>query len=141
MEGERRLADGIPARLTPQEGRKFGLTVGIAFLVLGGISHWRGHTVAPLVLWSIGGLLTAGGLLIPGQLSGVHRAWMGLSHLLSKVTTPLFMGLVYFLVITPMGLLMRMFSRNPMVHRPDAAGYWVVRKPDPDQANSLTRQF
>jgi hypothetical protein len=141
MEGERRLADRIPARLSPREGRKFGLTVGIAFLVLGGISHWRGHQIAPLVLWTMGGLLAAGGLLLPGQLGGVYRAWMGLSHLLSKVTTPLFMGLVYFLVITPMGLLMRIFGRNPMVHRPGEAGYWHVRKPDPDQANSLTRQF
>ena len=34
MEGERRLATGIPARLSPAEGRKFGLTVGVAFLVI-----------------------------------------------------------------------------------------------------------
>ncbi len=141
MEGERRLENRIPARLTPEEGRKFGLTVGGAFLLLGAISHWRGHTITPLVLWGLGGALTAGGLLVPAHLGIVHRGWMGLSHVLSKVTTPIFMGIVYFLVITPMGMVMRLFGRNPMVHRAKGASYWIARQPDPNQSESLTRQF
>jgi hypothetical protein len=135
------LADGIPARLSPKEGRKFGLTVGVAFLVLGGISRWRGHDTAPLVLWSLGGLLTVAGAVIPGQLGGVFRAWMGLAHLLSKVTTPIFMGVIYFVVIAPMGLVMRAFGKDPLAHRATATGYWITRTPDPDKANSLSRQF
>lgn len=135
------MADGIPARLSPAEGRKFGLTVGIAFLVLGGISWWRGHDVAPQVLWTLGGALAAAGVVIPGYLGGVFRAWMGLAHLLSKVTTPIFMGVIYFVVITPMGVLMRLFGKDPLLHRASGTGYWATRTPDPDKANSLGRQF
>ena len=141
MEGNGRLAEAVPARLTTAEGRKFGLTVGIAFLLLGGISRWRGHELAPIVLWSLGGALTLGGVLVPSLLGPVYRAWMKLALLLSKVTTPIFMGAVYFLVITPMGALMRLAGRNPLKHRPTSAGFWVAREPRPDQAESLRRQF
>lgn len=140
------MADGIPAGLnqppfTAKDGRKFGLTVGAAFALLGAVSRWRGHDVAPLVLWSLGGALLAGGALIPAYLGGVFRAWMGLAHLLSKVTTPIFMGVIYFVVIAPMGIAMRLFGRDPLAHRATGTGYWVTRTADPDKANSLSRQF
>lgn len=141
MEGEWRLATGIPARLTPAEGRKFGLLVGGAFLLFATISWWRGHDVAPLVLGGLGGALTVLGLAIPGRLGPVYRAWMGLAHLLSRVTTPIFLGIVYFLVITPMGWLLRLLKGNPLVHRPGDTGYWAKREPNPDPSRSLTRQF
>jgi hypothetical protein len=134
------LAEGIPARLTPAEGRKFGLTVGLAFLVLGGISHWRGHNIAPYVMWALGGSLTLGGLVAPVALSPVHKAWMGFAHQLSRVTTPLFMGLVYFVVLTPIGWVVRLVSRNPLQHAAGAAGYWRPRA-DGDQRSTLGRQF
>ncbi len=141
MERDGRLAEAIPTRLTTAEGRKFGLTVGIAFLLLGGVSRWRGHDMVPLVLWSLGGALTLGGLLVPSLLGPVYRAWMKLALLLSKVTTPIFMGAVYFLVITPMGALMRLVGRNPLKRHAAGSGYWIAREPRSDQSESLRRQF
>lgn len=141
------MADAVPARLTPtppftaRDGRKFGLTVGVAFVVFALISRWRGHEVAPLAMASIGGALVLGGLAIPTRLGPVYRAWMHLGLLLSKVTTPLFMGLVYFLVITPMGLIMRMFGRNPVRHEAKDGSYWVVRTPPADPAERMRHQF
>jgi hypothetical protein len=135
------LATGIPARLTPREGRKFGLTVGAAFLVLAAISRWRGHDIAPWVMGGLGGLLVAAGLLLPGRLTPVHRGWMRLGLALSKVTTPIFMGLVYFAVLTPTGLLIRLFGRNPLRAREVARSFWVVRSAEKNAPESLTRQF
>ncbi len=142
MEGDVGLADGIPARLSPAENRKFGLTVGTAFAVLGAISRWRGHDTAPYVLWSLGGALIAGGLLLPAQLDVVRRGWMGFAHALSKVTTPIFMGVVYFLVLTPMGVVRRAFGHNTLIHRASLEqGYWVTRTPRPDADEAMRRQF
>ncbi len=93
------------------------------------------------MLWSLGGLLTAGGLVIPAQLGGVFRAWMGLAHLLSKVTTPIVMGVIYFVVITPMAIRMRDFGKDLLAHRATATGDWLVGTPDPDTARSRSRQF
>ncbi len=92
MEGDLRVAVGIPARLTAREGRRFAFTVGTAFLVLAAISAWRGHTLPPRVLGALGGALLLAGLVVPGRLSRVHRAWMGLALALSKVTTPIMIG-------------------------------------------------
>jgi hypothetical protein len=133
------LAHGIPARLTPAEGRKFAFTVGAAFAVLGGVLWWRSHPTAATVLGTVGGTLGVLGLAVPAQLGPLQRAWMGLAHLISKVTTPIFMGVVFFVVITPIAFAMRLFGKRPMrVAR--AASYWVPRDPAKTRGD-LTRQF
>lgn len=130
----------VPARLTRSEGRRFGLVVGGAFLVLGGVLRWRGHSVAPVVLWSVGGALLAGGLLIPGSLGPVHRAWMQLALAISRITTPIFMGLIYFGVFTPLGVVRRLLGRNPL-ERPRGDSFWVPRTPEAGRRSDLKRQF
>ena len=116
---------GISARLTAREGRKFAFTVGIAFLVLGAISAWRGHVILPRILWALGGVLLLAGLLIPGRLTEVHRLWMGVANVLSKVTAPITVGAAYFLLLTPIGSLLRVFGRNPLRHRERNGGFWA----------------
>jgi hypothetical protein len=111
--------------LTAREGRKFAFTVGIAFVVLGTISAWRGHHLPPKILWSLGGVLLLAGIVVPGRLSGVNRAWMGLATAISKVTAPIMVSAVYFLVLTPIGLVARLLGRNPMRHRDRQGGFWM----------------
>jgi hypothetical protein len=139
------LAHRVPAGLTPAEGRKFGLTLAIAFGVLAGISAWRGHGIAPYVLGSLAAAFGLAGLLIPGRLGPVFRGWMRFGLLLSKVTTPILLGVVYFLVITPIGFLLRLLGKNPLRHRLGGEGegsYWVRRSPDGSGgAERMRRQF
>ena len=98
--------------------------MGAAFLVLGAVSRWRGHELPPRVLWTLGGALLVAGLVFPGHLSGVHRSWMALASAISKVTAPIMIGAVYFLVLTPAGLLMRVAGRNPIRQREHDGGFW-----------------
>ena len=135
------MAEAIRARLTPREGRKFGLTVGAAFLVLAAISRWRGHATAPWIMGTLGALLLLAGTLLPGRLTPVYRAWMRLGLALSKLTTPIFMGLLYFVVLTPTGMVMRLAGRNPLKAREAEGGFWRRRPASKDEAESLTRQF
>ena len=125
--------------MTPSEGRRFGFTVGTAFGLLAVIGLWRGHLVVPGVLAAAGGCLVLAALAIPGRLGPVYRIWMGGAHAISRVTTPIFLGIVYLLVLTPAGLLMRLLGRNPLRHEESETGYWKVR--DPGQRSSLDRQF
>lgn len=132
------MADRIPARLTTAEGRKFGLTVGIAFLVFAAIALWRQRQTAEFVLGSLGAALVAGGLVVPTRLGPVQRAWMRLAHALSKVTTPIFMGVVYFVVLSPIGIVMRAMGKSPLARVKPGDSAWIVReKPSSD----LRRQF
>jgi Saxitoxin biosynthesis operon protein SxtJ len=135
------MATGIPARLTREEGRKFGLTVGVAFLAFSGLLGWRGRLLAALVFAAIGCVLVLAGLLIPTRLGPIHRAWMGLAHGLSRVTTPIFMGVVYFLVLTPTGWIMRRFGQNPIRHSLSEGSFWLRKTAEEDRRGKMEHQF
>lgn len=124
--------------MTPGEGRKFALTVGGAFIALAGLMVWRGHLRLAVVAGALGVLLVLAGLVIPARLGPVYRAWMKLAELISRVTTPVFMGVMYYLVIAPSGFLMRTFGSNPIRRAQDSPSYWVRRE---KRRSDLTRQF
>lgn len=140
MEGDRDLATGIPARLTAAQGRRFGLTVGIAFLVIAGILLWREYYKTAIVLGSLGGVLVLAGLLVPTHLGPVERGWMKLAHAISKVVTPIVMGIMYLVLLTPFGIGRRLFGGNPLEHSPGEQGFWSAR-PSERRRSNLSRQF
>ena len=135
------MAHEVPARLSPAEGRKFGVQVGLAFLLLAAFLGWRGRTSAAPWLGGVGGLLVVAGLAVPRLLGPVYRAWMGLAQALSKITTPVFMAVVFFLVVVPIGWLMRMFGRNPLMHHGSDGGYWMPLTGDAATPRNMERQF
>ena len=140
MAGERRLETRVPARLSPAEGRRFGLTVGTAFLVLGALLAWRGRAVAPGAV-VVGTLLIAAALVAPSRLGPLRRAWLAVGEGIGKVTTPLFLGIIYFGAIAPIGLLLRAFHRNPMKRRRLATTAWVPRTAETRSRRDMERQF
>ena len=135
------MARRVQAGLEAREGRKFGLTVGTAFGVFGGIALWRGHELAAPVLWALGGLLILGAALFPAQIKPVERVWMAAALQISKVMTPIVMGIVYFLVLTPIALLVRSAKGNPLVHGGGGRGYWHIKGDGQDAKSDMRRQF
>jgi hypothetical protein len=93
-----------------------------------------------LVTGTLGTLLVLAGLIVPGHLSPVYKGWMQFGLALSKITTPIFMGIVYYLVITPSGLLKRLFSKNEMARPRTAPSYWAERAVG-ERHGDLKRQF
>jgi hypothetical protein len=126
--------------LTSAEGRRFAFTVGAAFVALAAIAWWRGRPSVLAVFGTIGVLLILAGLMIPTRLGPIQRAWMGLAHLLSKVTTPIFLGIVFFIAITPMGWLKRLFGSRPLRRAPGSSA-WITRAPDARRSLDMQRQF
>lgn len=137
------MAQPVPARLskdyTAAAGRKFGFTVGIAFGVISAISWWRDDPRVFVVLASLAGVVMLAALVVPEQLRVVDDAWMRLALLISKITTPIFMGIIYFVVLTPVGVLRRAFGKNALVHRAGPHGLWADRSTTPP--SSLERLF
>ena len=134
------METGIPARLSSAEGRKFGVTVGVAFLAFAGLLYfWRHRETAGAILGALGALLVVAALLVPTRLGPLQRAWMGLAHAISKVTTPVFMGIVFFVVMTPIGLLMRLLGRRSLVHREQGGSFWAA--PVSGGRSDMERQF
>jgi len=130
----------IPPSPTVREFRRFAGTVGVAFLGLGGVLYWRGRAGAATALALVGAALVAAGVLVPGRVGPVYRGWMALALAISRVTTPVFMGLLYFGMFAPLGVAMRLFGRRPLARRREASTFWVDR-PVGARRGDLRRQF
>ena len=128
---------------TAARGRKFALTLAIAFAVLALISLWRGRQTPPLILGGLAMILAIAGFAVPSKLGPLESAWMKLAHMLSRVTTPIFMGIVYFVVLTPIGFIRRSVGANPLIHKAERESYWIARAtPDAGKQRSrMERQF
>ena len=135
------MAEGVPARLTPAAGRKFGLTLGFAFGAIGALLYWRGKPARAMVAFTISGLFILAGLAIPTHLGPVERAWMGLAHMISKVTTPIFMGVVYFVVMMPIGMIRRMLGSPISPERERTPSRWMPHTPAEPLGEQMERQF
>ena len=136
------LATGISAQLSPAELRRFGVTVAIPLVLLAALAVWRGHTILPALLGGLAAALGGLALLAPGLLSPIHTLWMGGVHALAWVNTRVLLGLVYFLIMTTTGVVMRLMGRDPLDRRlRDRPSYWVERTQHPDPKGSMERRF
>ena len=106
--------------------RKFGVVVGGFLFVLGSLLFaWRHRTTAGAVLAIAGAILLLLSAVAPSLLAAPHRGWLKFSHVLGTVNGFLFLSIVFFLVLTPLGLLLRLFGRNELRRRgPAPASMW-----------------
>jgi len=95
--------------------RDFGLVTGAIVAALFGVFFpWVFERAFPLWPWVILGLLGGWALVAPNSLRPVYRGWMRIGLLLSKITTPIVMGLVFLVIFIPVGLVMRVMRRDPL---------------------------
>jgi hypothetical protein len=125
-----------------RELRKFGLTVGGIFLLLGVVSWYRGHEIPPRVLWTLGVLLVGPALVAPRWLGPVERGWMGMAAVLGAINSRIILGVLYYVVLAPVGLVMRRF-RDPLDRRLDDGRptNWIKRPPEPVDPARYEQQF
>lgn len=121
--------------------REFGLTTGGIIAVLFGLFvPWVFERPIPRWPWVIAGVLAAWGLVAPMSLQPVYRGWMKFGLLLSKVTTPIIMGIVFYLVVTPMGIVRRLTGNDSLARRFDGSASYRVPSPKPP-AKNLEKPF
>ena len=109
--------------------RKFGFTTGaIVAMLFGLVLPWVLGRDWPVWPWIVLALLAAPAVLIPTALRPVYRGWMKFGLVASKVTTPLILGSVFFLLICPMGMIRGAWGKNDM-RRPFRAAVASYRLP------------
>jgi hypothetical protein len=115
---------------SPRALRRFGFAVGSVLFLLGGIMLWR-HRNAGWPFLSIGVLLLLAPIIAPAILRYVYRPWMILALLLGWFITRLLLMLVFFLVVTPIGLLQRVCGKRALEFgfRSGENSYWHPRTP------------
>jgi len=116
--------------------RRFGFQIGTVLLLLGVVTGWRHGIVG----WSVGifGLIVIGlAEFRPTLLRHFHQAWMSFSLLLGEIVRPVFLTILFYLVLTPLGMLQRLAGKRDMdmTFKNGVNSYWklrTVRRPKTD---------
>lgn len=123
-----------------KELRKFGIIVGGVFTLIGFWPYFRGEDLRVWALM-IGGALVALGGVLPQALSHVYRVWMVIGHAMGWINTRILLSIVFYGIITPLGVARRWFSADTIDHGFDAKvmTYRVMKKARP--GSHMKRQF
>ena len=121
-----------------QDLRWFGLLLPVFFAIVGALVWHRTGSLTPATaVWAAGGTVSALFALWPASRRRIYVGWMYAVYPIGWTVSHLLLGVVYFLIITPIGLALRVLRRNPLERGLDrtAATYWVRHNP----ANSIKR--
>ncbi|MEE9552520.1 MAG: SxtJ family membrane protein, partial [Gammaproteobacteria bacterium] len=98
--------------------QKFGLLTGAIIACLFGIAiPWLFNIASPYWPWILSVLLVIWAILAPLTLKPVYRLWMRFGLLMNRISTPIILGIVFFLIIAPMGMFMRIIGRDSMTRK------------------------
>jgi hypothetical protein len=120
--------------------RNFGFVFFAVFLVIG--FFWR-DSASGWIWWGAAISILVISLVAPRLLSPFNKAWYLFGMALSRITTPIILGILFFLVVTPTGLIARMFGKDLLRLRVDKAteSYWIERRPPGPDPKSMNQQF
>lgn len=115
----KRNSNLIDAKSIPVLDRKglrhFGVVTGAMFAGIFGLFFpWLLGLSTPIWPWVVFAVLGGLGLLVPKFLQPIYYGWMRFAILLSWITTPIILGILYYLIVTPMGLGMRLLGKDPL---------------------------
>jgi hypothetical protein len=88
-------------------------------------------------------LFGAAAYIAPGVLAPLNRLWAKFGHLLHMAISPVILGILFYLCISPIGLLMRLTGKDPLRRKfePATKSYWIVRAPRGPAPKSFKNQF
>jgi hypothetical protein len=115
----------------------FGILFFIFFLI---ISLYPLVSVGAIRIWSA--ILSLVFLIItiikPNLFTFLNRLWIQFGVFLGKIISPIVMGLIFFFVVTPLGMLVRILKKDVMGLKRGASSYWINRK---DKLQRMNKQF
>jgi hypothetical protein len=123
--------------------RSFGLVFATFFALIALWPVVRRHEFNRRWALVVCALFLFTALVQPGLLGPLNRLWTQLALVLNRISTPLIMGLFFFLVITPLALLFRLQGKDLLRLRfdPAASSYWIWRESTSLDPKSMTHQF
>src|SRR5262245_60726653 len=128
--------------VTPPSDRRFGLVAAAVFTILGSMPLMTGGRPR---FWALTAavVFAISALVAPALLGPVHRLMQRFARLMHGIVSPVVLGLLFFLGITPFGVVMRLFGHDPLRRRfePDADSYWIKRPSGGPAPQTMRNQF
>ena len=115
----------------------FGILFFIFFLIIG---LYPLLSSEPIRIWSVSISLVFLIITIikPNLFTFLNKLWIKFGLLLGKIISPIFMGLVFFFVVTPIGIFVKVLKKDVMSLKRGAYSYWITRE---DKIQSMKKQF
>jgi hypothetical protein len=122
--------------------RNFGFTMAAVFALIGSVGLYKGSSHAPVWL-GIAAVFAGLTLWRPQTLAPANRVWLKLGLLMYRVVNPVIMAILFFAVILPIGLAMRLFGKDFLRLKRDRSltTYWSPRTDPRPQSESMRQQF
>ena len=115
----------------------FGILFFVFFLIIG---LYPLISNEPIRIWSI--IVSLVFLIItiikPNLFTFLNKLWIKFGILLGKIISPIVMGLVFFFVVTPIGIFIKVLKKDVMSLKRGASSYWITRE---DKIQSMKKQF
>lgn len=132
----------MPMSNMPSE-RSFGLLFTLVFILGGIYTVYKSLPPAStFILFLMAILFLAASLLKPRLLTQLNKSWFLLGFLMGKLVTPIVLGIIFFLLITPIAVITRVFGRDELkLYKKITKSHWVDRNPAGPEPMSFKNQF
>lgn len=127
-----------------KEQRKFGLVMAVAIAALGIIRWaWHGFAHSPFYFLAVAAVFLLLGLVAPRALKPVFVAWIKFAIVLNWIMVRLFLTLAFYLMFTPVRLIINFFSEDPLKRQwlPPDQSYWEEPEKQPQELRDYRNQF
>lgn len=122
--------------------RKFGLTMAAIVIALFGIFFpWILEVRSPWWPWIIGLTFILFSIIAPLNLNTFYQCWMRLGLILNKITSPIILGILFFIIFFPVALIMKLMKRDSMARKIDYSAKTYRVASQPRSKDSMERPF
>ena len=122
--------------------KEFGITMGVILAIIGCYLLWKKNNYYEYSLF-LAVVFFMTGLIFPSLLKPVYKAWMALSVVMGFIMTRIIMVIIFYLIVTPLGLIASMTGKEFLDMKIDksAKSYWIVREKIQKVKSDYERQF
>jgi hypothetical protein len=134
-------SDALVADVLPSN-RKFGLFFTSVFAILASWFYWRYESALTPLFFAISGCFALTTALAPNLLQPLNHIWFFLGKLLGKIVHPVVLALLFFILITPISLVSRLFGRDELrLKKRFVQSFWIERVPIGPAPESFKNQY
>jgi hypothetical protein len=125
-----------------KQSKHFGLLLSIFFFILAVYLIFNKSIFLGQFLLILSGTFFLVSIAIPKSLSRITKLWLRFGDILGRVVSPITLGLIFFILIAPIGMLTRLFGRDELLlKKKNKKSYWLARQKTGEKFNSFERQF
>ena len=128
-------------KMTKKELRSFGLITGAIVLVIFGAAPWLISGKLHKLAFIIAAVLWVPALILPMLLEPVYHGWMKFGHVMGWINTRIILSIMFYLIIAPIGLIMKILGKDPMRRKLDSSVESYRIESDKKDKNHVERVF